>query len=475
MNNNSNFYEHSGENILFLNPPGKQLYIRDYYCSKVSKANYMPQPIDLLMQTGHFAEKGYKLLVIDAIVERLSVSETIKQISAFNPKLIITQCGAVSFNEDKQFFIQLKKLLPHFKILSSGDIFIENPQLYLHEEPWLDGIITDFFSDAALQFHESNGTLYGNGIVTRKSGKEISKQPRKAGEVSLPRPRHELFKNEKYSVPFATKKPIATVLTSYACPYPCTFCIMSTLPYKRRNIDEVKQELLYLNKTGIKYIYFSDQTFYAEKTYTEDILKFMLHEKFNFSWMCYSRVDLMNEEKMQLLKRAGCNVLMFGVEWANDEYSKKYKKNYNTEQVQAAFRIAKKIGLKTMGTFLIGVPGQDASSIRKTIQFAIDLEADYAAFNVAIPRSNTSFRKEAIDLGLIKESDVLMDQSGSFIAMGTGTLNQNQIIWLKREAYIRFYLRPSYIFKRVRGIISWTELKTHFNEAIQMLFAQWQS
>src|SRR5712692_12038681 len=91
--------------VLFLNPPGKDIYIRDYYCSKVSKAYYLPQPVDLLMQIGYFAESGYDTAVIDAIVDRLSISETIKQVVQLGPELIITRSEEHTSELQSQFHI----------------------------------------------------------------------------------------------------------------------------------------------------------------------------------------------------------------------------------------------------------------------------------------------------------------------------------------------------------------------------------
>ena len=177
----------------------------------------------------------------------------------------------------------------------------------------------------------------------------------------------------------------------------------------------------------------------------------------------------MTREKLLKMKAAGCNVIMFGVEWAEDKYLKKYKKQYTTDQIRKAFQLAKDIGIRRMGTFLIGVPGQNRESIRNTVDFAIELEADYASFNVAVPRANTSFREEAISLDLIKESDQIMYQSGSFIAMGTGILSSDEIMDLKKEAYRRFYLRPEYLWKRLRSINNSTELTTHIREGYQIV------
>ncbi len=455
--------------ILFLNPPGTKRYIRDYYCSKVSKAYYMPQPVDLLMQTGYFAERGYTVKVLDAIIEKKTPQSVFREVLAFNPDLIISQCGAVSFEEDLSFFNYLKKQLPNTQILSSGDIFLEDPVYFLQEYNWLDGIITDFFSDDSLKYFDSkyDGIV---GMVFKVNGEIISKTELSSSKIiSLPRPRHELFKNKLYRMPFANAYPMATVLTNYACPYPCTFCIMSTLGFKSRPHDDVIEELLFLKELGIKYLYFSDQTFYVVKNSTEKILDFMIDNNLNFQWVCFSRVDILDEDKMRKMKEAGCNVIMFGVEWAEDHYSDKYKKQYVISQVRNTFEIAKKVGIKTMGTFLIGVPGQNEDSIKSTVDFAIDLDADYASFNIAVPRAKTSFREEAIDQGLISPHERIMDQSGSFITMGTGLVNPMRIKQLKNYAYTKFYFRPNYLSKRLLNIRNYHEFKSHVREGYYIL------
>ena len=452
--------------VLFLNPPGKKIYIRDYFCSKVSKAYYLPQPVDLLIQTGFFHQAGHQVKVLDAIAEKKKPSEVIQEVSNWNPDLIITQCGSVSLMEDQKFFDQLKQKTKA-RLLSSGDLFLEDPVYYLERFDWLDGIITDFFGNGSLKFLEDSNQQIP-GIVSRENGNP-GLNGKASKFVSIPRPRHELFHNHLYRMPFANQYPMATVLTNYACPYPCTFCIMSTLDFKSRYPEEVMEELMFLKKMGIKYLYFSDQTFFLNRETTEVILDFMIEKDLRFSWVCFSRVDILDQGMMEKMKKAGCNVIMFGVEWAEDEYCTKYKKQYTVQQVRETFELAKKIGIRRMGTFLIGVPGQSELSIRNTVDFAINIDADYASFNVAVPRARTSFRKEAIEMGLISKEDKIMDQSGSFITMGTGPVGPDRIMSLKKDAYRRFYFRPKYLAKRIRKLQNYQEFKTHVREGYHIL------
>ena len=72
------------KNVL-LNPPGKQNYLRDYYCSKVSKTNFAYEPIDLLVLSGILKKGHYDVFFIDAIVDKLSSSTVLSLSKTVDP------------------------------------------------------------------------------------------------------------------------------------------------------------------------------------------------------------------------------------------------------------------------------------------------------------------------------------------------------------------------------------------------------
>ena len=457
------------KNVLLLNPPGTSLYIRDYYCSKISKAHYMPQPVDLLLQSGFFPAPQFRVSVVDAIVSSLSVEQALERTVTLDPDLIITLFGAVSFEEDRSFLAQVRQRLPKAVLLASGDLFQEAPVDCLNQHTWLDGIITNFFVSGPASLMAGNWEEI-EGLVYRRNGQIIDASAvRERKVVQTPVPQHHLFLNQPYRYPFADRYPMATVLTNYACPYPCTFCIMSQLGFKSRSAESVIAELARLRELGVRYLYFSDQTFYALAQHTDPVLDWMIENRPGFRWCCFSRVDRLDEAKMVKMKKAGCNVVMFGVEWAEDALNEKYRKGYRLRQVRNTFKLARKVGLRTMGTFLIGLPGQSEASIRKTIDLALELGTDYASFNVAVPRVRTAFREEALGQGLIDADHVTMDQSGDLPGMGTGLLTPDDVARLKKEAYRRFYFRPAYLGRRLAGIRTLGELATHLREASYLL------
>ena len=454
--------------ILFINPPGKKIYIRDYYCSKVSKAYYLPQPVDLLIQSSFFEEKSYNLKVLDCIAEKVDITQALLKVKTFEPDFVIALIGSVSLPEDVEFYTQLKSNSPSVKILLSGDALLEGYEKLFQKYAWLDVIISNFFNEGSKKWIE-NDLENANGIVYKKDDKICTKPEKRISELNLKTPKHNLFSAGNYRMPFANNLPMATVLTNYACPYPCTFCIMSTMPYMTRSAESIILELIELKHQKYKYIYFSDQTFFQSKAITNKVLNWMIESNFGISWMCFSRVDVLDEKEIKLMKKAGCNLIMFGVEFAEENYLKEYKKNYSLNQVRKTFKLTSEMGIKRLGTFLIGVPGQDEISIRKTIDLAIEIKADYASFNVAVPRSNTSFRTKALEAGIIDDTVEIMDQSGSEVTMGTGKLSREELHKLKKIAYRKFYFRSSYILQRLIGIRSLVEFKMHIREGWHVL------
>ncbi|WP_394747373.1 B12-binding domain-containing radical SAM protein [Spongiimicrobium salis] len=456
----------SAKHILFLNPPGKKIYIRDYYCSKVSKAYYLPQPVDLLMQSTFFDEPDYRVSVIDCIAEKINEKSALEKIDRSDPDYIIGLIGAVSLPEDLAFYKAIKKRKPNVIIACSGDALLEKHQEKFQKYDWLDAIITNFFKDGFKQFLEGKEEI--EGLVYRSNEGVITKPSKRSKPMDMAAPKQSLFKGH-YRMPFANALPIATVLTNYACPYPCTFCIMSTLPYTTRTAASIISELKTLKENGYRFLYFSDQTFFQSKAITKEVLEWMVAENYGLNWMCFSRVDVLDEKELKLMKAAGCSLIMFGVEWAEDELLTHYKKHYTTEQIKTTFALSKQLGIKRLGTFLIGVPGQSKQSILNTMVFAKEIEADYASFNVAVPRSNTSFRTEALTNGLIDDSLEIMDQSGNEVTIGTGILSKKELQQLRNKAYRSFYFRPKYIWDKLLSLRNWTEFKIHFREGWYVL------
>ncbi len=454
--------------VLLLNPPGKEIYIRDYYCSKVSKTDYIYHPVDLLIASswlhGHF-----DLIAIDAIVEQLTPDACFKRVVAAKPDVILFLTGSVSYQEDFPFMRMIEQALPNVKIIGTGDLFMEGGKKRLQENPFLDAILLDFTTRDLLDYLQGKRPV--NCMMYRDNDKITEGDPMRKpkGDYDYPLPRYELFPNSLYTYPFVKSRPFATVLTDYGCAFKCSFCIMSTIGFKTRSVDKVMEELVYIKSLGMDEVYFDDQTFGLNKKRTQDLLTRMIDKKLNLGWVCFSRVDVVTEDLLKLMQQAGCHTIQFGVETANEDLQKKYCKNLKLDDIRWAFAACRKLGIRTNATYLLGLPGESAESVKTTIDFAIELDSDYASFNIPVPRMNTPLRKESIASGIIGENVDVMDQTGTYVVMRTKELTQEQLKLFQQEAIRRFYFRPRYVLHRIKNLKSWWEVRSHFTGGISLI------
>ena len=85
------------QKVLLLNLPGKQAYLKDYYCNNISKSNYLHYPMDLLFLSGTLDENNFEVKVIDALAKKYTTEETINKIKDFNPDYMVGLVGSLSW------------------------------------------------------------------------------------------------------------------------------------------------------------------------------------------------------------------------------------------------------------------------------------------------------------------------------------------------------------------------------------------
>ncbi len=456
--------------ILLLNPPGKNIYMRDYYCSHTSKAHYYWGPYDLIVLSG-ILNPHFDLCVIDAIADRLTPQETLKQIEASGCEIIVFLTGAVSWVEDFALLRQLSQTHPNrYTFIGNGDILFAEDKKFLEEHPYLRAVILDFTSSEVVDFLNGEERPFASLSYRAPSGAIVPGTrafPR--GEFSLPPPRYDLFPYERYRIPHGRRIPYAGILTDYGCPFRCDYCIGGELGFKFRNIDNVIEEMYYLKSLGIKELWFKDLTFGANKERTRRFLNRMLDERLRFTWVCLSRVNVLDEELLTLMKLAGCHTIQLGIETADEKLLGQYSKPFTREQVKHTVAMCKKVGIRILAHFILGLPGDTEENINATIRLALQLKPEFASFNVAMPRMGTQFRQKALQDGLVTSDVTTLDNSISFPVYETPQLSREKLWQLRNKAIRTFHLRPGFIIRRLLGVKSLYELKSLFIEGTALL------
>lgn len=433
--------------LLLLNPPGEKFIMRDYYCGHSSKAIYYWPPIDLFVLSG-ILKKKYEIKVLDCMIDKLSFSESKKRIIEIDPDVIIFLTSAITLSDDMNFIYEIKKIKPSIKLAVLGDIIFHETHIVMDKYDFIDCFIIDFSSKDILNFEKK---------------KKIELDDTK--EFSYSVPKHELFPLEKYSMPYSKYKSLTTLLSNYGCPFNCNFCPSSKVKYKTRNIDNFIEELKYIQNLGIKEVLIRDFNFSVNIERTKKICREMIKNKIKLEWSCNARVDRVDYELLNLMKKAGCYLIFFGVESGDNKILKDNFKNITTKKTKDIFRYTKKIGISTLGSFIIGLPQDTKETINKTIKFSKEIDCDYASFNLFVPRHGSPYR-DILLKEKSKEELNKLDQSSQVISLN---LSEKELLKFHKKAVRSFYLRPSYFFRLLKNIKSKQQFFNFISNGFELL------
>jgi anaerobic magnesium-protoporphyrin IX monomethyl ester cyclase len=444
--------------ILLLNPPGDQLYARDKFCTSVSKAIYYWPQVDLILLSGTL-KNDFELKVIDAIVEKFDENETLRLIIEYKPDIILFLTCSASWVYDFAFIEKAKNALGNVTLVANGGMLIFKGSLYMEKFPILDAIILDYTQPDICKYLLGERENLSN-LIYRDNGNIVVTKRSKNKRFSVPIPRHDLFPLNKYVFPLAKMPVYTATAASIGCPYGCSFCIPATLPYRVREVENVIDELKFIKFLNVHEVLFQDSTFGANRDQAMDICNRMIEEKLNLKWICQSRIDTVDEELLTLMKQAGCHSIQFGIESGDEEILKSMSKGITKEKTIETFKLMRKVGIRTNGFFIIGMPGDTEETIRKTIDYALQLDCDVASFSLPMPHPGTRLGEAVRQDGhVLSEKDLFDDVKGSGLQIAE--ISNDKVWELRNLAYNKFYMRPMFIIRKILQITTYHEFKMH--------------
>jgi radical SAM superfamily enzyme YgiQ (UPF0313 family) len=173
---------------------------------------------------------------------------------------------------------------------------------------------------------------------------------------------------------------------------------------------------------------------------------------------------------LQIMGKAGCWLISWGIERANEQILKNVRKGYRKEQAVQALTWAKEAGIKNWGYFIIGLPGETEETIQETIAYSKQLPLDIALFHIAAPYPGTPFFYEVIENGWFrpgtKWEEVDMDQS---TVLDYPHLSAEQLEYWQKRATREWSFRPGPIWTFIRGLNSWEGFKSAVSVGWQTL------
>jgi hopanoid biosynthesis associated radical SAM protein HpnJ len=255
--------------------------------------------------------------------------------------------------------------------------------------------------------------------------------------------------------------PYLSIYTGRGCPGRCTFCLwpqtIAGRRYRTRSVQTVVEEMTRAKEMfpQVKEFFFDDDTFTAKFVRAEEIARGL--KKLGMTWSCSARADV-PEKTLRIMKESGLRCIMVGVESGSDEILKKIKKGITTSQAKSFMRTCRKLKIATHATFSLGLPGESRESLRRTIEFARELDPDTLQVSVATPYPGTEFHLEAVENGWLIRSELVSGSGVQEVAVEYPGLSRKEIFDAVESLYSRFYLRPGPVLRILGAMVKDKEI-----------------
>jgi len=380
-------------------------------------------------------------------------TEIFKRIKEFSPKLVGITCQSTLHAKEAMETAELvKKADKNILVVIGGAHPSANPIEVLKDENVDmvvigEGEVTFLEITQRLEAKKNLNKIIGTFV---KNGKKIIKNPGRPfikDLDALPFPARHLLPMEIYfremakNTSYAIRNRPMTVITSRGCPGNCIFCAVKTVwgrMWRGRSPKNVVDEIEVLIKEyRANEIHFIDDSISVDKKRLEGICDEIIKRKLDIKWTTPNGIAvwLLDEKLLVKMKKAGCYRLTFGLESGNYETLNNFiGKHYDYDKAKQIINFASKIGLWTIGTFIIGFPYEKKDSIEDTINFAIATDLDFAVFYIANPFPGTPMYE------IYLKNKLLPSNNAFEVVRGCGTkyFSPKELTKIQGEAFSRF-------------------------------------
>ncbi|MEO6593991.1 MAG: B12-binding domain-containing radical SAM protein [Planctomycetota bacterium] len=345
------------------------------------------------------------------------------------PKVLVTAVNIPSLTHDLELLARIKQALPSLRTVVIGPTAKVFPERVLREgraDLVLDG-------QEELLVPEIVARLLANELETAREGcwyldgEAVQKVPAKQKMKDLnfiDFPAYHLLDFDRYQSDFffGKKYRYMTVYTSKGCAYECVYC-----PYPfgfgerfiYRSPDRVVADIERLVKQhGVEQICFRDQVFTVNKKHTTAICQGLIEKKLDVKWVCETRYDVVSEELLTLMQKAGCCEVHYGLESADPEIFAAVGKPggpVSLDRFEETIALTKRLGLRCHLHLILGLPGESWDSVHRTVAFLKRTRPDSVQTAILSPYPGTPLHETLKAEGKLASTD--WERYGGFEAV----------------------------------------------------------
>ena len=440
-------------------------------------------PLGIMMIASAARSRGFRdMHILDMKVEDWTPQRCLEELQRIEPDVV----GLSAMTYEAGCMHALAKLirehLPKTKIVCGGphpsvaadDVMEDDAVDFVvrGEGEWTFAELLDGIADGRTDWTGCNGIHW-------RRGDEVVAEPDRSPPADLdemPFPAWDLVPHEKYhTVPrggvIYAHKEFATMFSSRACPWRCTYCHNSYgKTFRERSAENVLEEMeLLVTKYGVKEFVFMDDIFNFRPERAKKVARGIIDNgwKIKLTFPNGFRGDILDTELVDLLVEAGMYRCMVAVESAVPRIQKVMKKNLKIEKVRTIVDYIAKKGVMVHGAFMLGFPTETEEEMRETIGWAASSSFHTAAFFRVIPFKGTELFQQIQHAGYELPSDWSKYEPYQS-EINLSEVSEEKIYKLRKQAYRRFYLKPGRMWRIFKLIPN----KSNMLPFLALLFAR---
>lgn len=456
-----------GRRTLLINPPpiNGVAFTRQGRCQEREDVlGTTKPPYSLAVMATLLRDAGCEVRLIDATATRTSTDEVIARLDreGFAPTLILFPSTTPTLDADVREMARLKTRYGA-PLICFGPHASTTPAESMARVPQVDGMLIGEPEDGAVALallHSFENPEAIANLTWRRDGTVV---PHRAhgtynGFLQMPFPAWDLLDLNTYALPLVDK-PYIIVETSRGCPYTCDFCVAPIHQgHKFRErpakalVDEMEKAY---RELGVEFFYlWGDTVTLNVKSFTA-FCDELIARNLPIRWFGNARADNLTDPAfVHRLRRAGCWMLALGVETESDDVRKDMAKRLERQKIMTAFRNMREAGIRSFAFFIFGYPGESPATMEQTINYAIELDPDFANFYPAVPYPGTDLFAKAVREGMLTPeaaADWSKMEYSYYVMRGNG-LDEGVVMDAINRAKRRFFLRPRYLARHAGDV-----------------------
>lgn len=369
-------------------------------------------PIGLAFLSAYLKREGHEVTLLDMQGLLMDSAELARHIADLAPEVIGITAMTPTVPEALQVARISKRVNPAVRVVLGGVHPTLDPAGVL-ENAEVDYVIRGegerAFAALAAVLASGRTPCEIEGVSFRGDGALVirDKTPLIGDLDSLPMPDYAAFPVERYIEHNLHLRGIRgiSMIVSRGCPFQCTFCaVHQTMGRKWRikSPQRVIDELVALKERHqLEGVWFKDSIFNLDRQWVSTFCHLMIEQQVDVAWQALTRIDLIDEEEVQLMVRAGLTQLDLGIETGSPKSLLRLKKGITVERIREKVALAKRY-VKVFGFFMIGIPGEDETDVQQTFDLAKTLELDRWTWSIYSPLPGSVLYDELIAEGKVE-------------------------------------------------------------------------